>query len=297
MSKIMMSSTPSIKPTNSTKPKHHLKPKQTTGLNRNTMDKYYTKTNIVKNCIDSIKSNVIINKLDTIIEPSAGNGAFIEEIKHLCNNYKFYDILPENNEIIKQDFLKLDVNNFKNQKIHIIGNPPFGRQSSIAIKFIKKCCLFAESISFILPKSFKKESMRKYFNKYYHLVFEEDLLKNCFLVNNIDCDVPCVFQIWIKKTHPRIETKKQLPINFIFVKKCENPDIAFRRVGVYAGKITQEYDNKSVQSHYFIKFINNKSINVNLKKLNNITFNFNNTVGPKSISKQELIKEFNQVLN
>lgn len=270
---------------------------QTIGLKRNTIDKYYTKINIVKNCIDNIKSNVIINKLDTIIEPSAGDGAFINEIKQLCDNYKFYDILPENTEIIKQDFLKVDINNFKNKKIHIIGNPPFGRQSSMAIKFIKKCCLFAESISFILPKSFKKDSMRKYFNKYYHLIFEEDLTENCFLVNKIECNVPCVFQIWSKKNIPRDEITKYSPIHFMFVKKYENPDISVRRVGVYAGKISNEYENKSVQSHYFIKFINNKSIEVNLKKLNDITFNFNNTVGPKSISKQELIKEFNLVLN
>ena len=37
-------------------------------------------------------------------------------------------------------------------KIHIIGNPPFGRQSSLAIKFIKKSVEYCDSISFILPK-------------------------------------------------------------------------------------------------------------------------------------------------
>jgi hypothetical protein len=34
----------------------------------------------------------------------------------------------------------------------------------------------------------------------------------------------------------------------------------------------------------------------NMDKLKNIHFDFNNTVGPKSISKQELIKEFIKVL-
>ena len=51
--------------------------------------------------------------------------------------------------------------NYKN--IHIIGNPPFGRQSSLAIKFIKKSCEFCDTLSFILPKSFKKESLKKHF--------------------------------------------------------------------------------------------------------------------------------------
>jgi hypothetical protein len=80
------------------------------------------------------------------------------------------------------------------------------------------------------------------------------------------------------------------------VDKTENPDISFRRVGVNAGVIDTKIDEKSVQSHYFIKFTNNKSIADNLNQLATITYNFNNTVGPKSISKQELIKEFIKVL-
>ena len=79
-------------------------------------------------------------------------------------------------------------NQFKNNypKIHVIGNPPFGRQASFAIKFIKLCCEFATTISFILPKSFKKTSMQKHFSINYHLIYENDLPDNSFLVNNKD---------------------------------------------------------------------------------------------------------------
>ena len=63
-----------------------------------------------------------------------------------------------------------------------------------------------------------------------------------------------------------------------------------------AGTIMTEINNKNIQSHYFIKFINNKTINENIEKLKLIKFNFNNTVGPKSISKPELINEFNKLL-
>lgn len=271
--------------------------KQEKGLKRNQIDKYYTKHEIVEDCIKSVKSNIQISEQDLLIEPSAGNGAFINNIKLLTKNYKFYDIEPEHNEIIKQDFLELDYKLFKSTypQIHILGNPPFGRQSSYAIKFIKKCCLFADTISFILPKSFKKDSMKKTFSKYYHLIFEKDLPKNSFLVNNIETDVPCIFQIWQLQKEERETKNKIQPINFKFVKKNEKPDISFRRVGVNAGTISKEND-KSIQSHYFIKFTNNKNINDNLEKLKSIRFNFNNTVGPKSISKQELIIEFNKYL-
>jgi 16S rRNA A1518/A1519 N6-dimethyltransferase RsmA/KsgA/DIM1 with predicted DNA glycosylase/AP lyase activity len=126
---------------------------QDNGLNRNITDKFYTKKEIVDLCYDNIKINLDIDKNnDLIIEPSCGNGSFIEIIKNLSNKYIFLDIEPENEEIIKQDYLKYKYINDKYSKIHIIGNPPFGRQSSLTIKFIKKSCEFCDSLSFILPK-------------------------------------------------------------------------------------------------------------------------------------------------
>jgi len=272
--------------------------KQNTGLKRDTIDKYYTKLDIVENCKVQIENHINIKKNDLIIEPSAGNGSFIKIIKELTKNYKFYDLIPENKEIIKQNFLLLNIDKIIEpyKKIHIIGNPPFGRQSSLAIQFIKKCCEFANTISFILPKSFKKDSNKAKFDKFFHLIYEKDLPENSFSVNGKDCDVPCVFQIWKKKKTERIIPDKIEPKNFKFVNKTEYHDISFRRVGVYAGKIDKKMDDKSIQSHYFIKFTNNKSVNDNIKLLEKINFDFNNTVGPKSISKQELIKEFNKYI-
>ena len=175
--------------------------KQDTGLKRDTTDKYYTKLDIVEDCKVQIEKHINIKENDLIIEPSAGNGSFIKIIKELTKNHKFYDLIPENKEIIKQDFLLLDVDKIIEpyKKIHIIGNPPFGRQSSLAIQFIKKCCEFADTISFILPKSFKKDSNKAKFDKFFHLIYEKDLPEKSFSVNGDDCDVPCVFQIWKKK--------------------------------------------------------------------------------------------------
>jgi len=272
--------------------------KQQKGLNRNPIDKYYTKDVVVEKCIDVLKKTIEINEDDLIIEPSAGNGSFIQGIKSLTKNNLFYDLEPENEEITKQDYLLYDYDDVKKtfKKIHILGNPPFGRQSSLAIKFIKKSCEFCDSISFILPKSFKKDSLKKSFPLKYHLVFEMDLPEKSFLVDGVEHDVPCIFQVWEKKTTNRVVNEKLEPLNFVFVKKTENPDISFRRVGVNAGIVDKKIEKKSIQSHYFIKFTNGKSIDENLEKLSTITYDFNNTVGPKSISKQELICKFNPLL-
>ena len=285
---------------------------QDSGLKRNTIDKYYTVTQTVDICMKLISEKLNIGSRDLCIEPSAGNGSFITKIKSLFQYYKFYDIQPEHPEITKKDYLTFQLsdidddigddsndaasNNNDNMRIHLIGNPPFGRQSSLAIKFIKKSCQFCDTISFILPKSFKKDSLKKHFPLNFHLLLETDLPENSFTINKNFYNVPSVFQIWEKKNIEREAPKKYQPINFHFVKKTENPDISFRRVGINAGVINKKIKDKSEQSHYFIKF--NKPITeAKFKKLSQITFqNKNDTVGPRSISKNELIKEFNVII-
>lgn len=268
---------------------------QTVGLKRNTIDKYYTHPSVVVKCIQRLKQYINIQDNDLIIEPSAGNGSFINDLQRISNNCIFYDLEPEHSSIIQQDYLLLDTESLVNKysKIHIVGNPPFGRQSSLAIKFIKKSAEYCSSVSFILPKSFKKDSMQKHFPLEFHLIFEEDIQENGFLVDDNVYNVPCVFQIWERKEVKREKEEKMIPKGFQFVKKSENPDIAFRRVGVYAGNVYTDISTKSEQSHYFIKFDKKISESI-IEQLNAIIFDSkDNTVGPRSISKQELMKHYN----
>jgi len=267
---------------------------QKTGLNRNTIDKYYTSKLVAVNCIEQFIKYVKLNKKSIIIEPSAGNGVFMKPFEGTKYNIRGYDIEPEHKDIIKQDFLELIL---EEGDIHYLGNPPFGRQSSLAKKFIKKCCKGGQSISFVLPKSFKKESMQSCFDQYFHLVYQEDLKQNSFVINGKEeVDVPCIFQVWIKKNRKRPKPKKYNPEKFKYVKKDEIPDFSIRRVGVYAGNIFTEIENKSTQSHNFIKLddgINLEKFEEEFKKIN---FTDNNTVGPKSISKNEFNKEINKII-
>jgi hypothetical protein len=275
------------------------------GLNRDQTDKFYTNPSVVKICMEYIRTILVIKREDIIIEPSAGNGAFVSEIEKISNHTFFYDIAPEHPKVYQADFLEVDLDILRDfvdcenrRKIHFIGNPPFGRQSCLAFLFIKKCVKYADSISFILPKSFRKQSMQRYFPKCFHLVFEADLLENAFLVNGKVHDVPCVFQIWEKKNVERDVLAHLEPFGFEFVKRDgeQIPDISFRRVGVNAGMIDTEWREKSVQSHYFIRFTNGVDLLENIARVQHAEFLFNNTVGPKSISKQELIREWNRCL-
>ena len=104
------------------------------------------------------------------------------------------------------------------------------------------------------------------------------------------------FKYGLKKDVNRRVPKKLTPKKYKFVKKNDKHDISFRRVGVNAGDIDKETKKKSVQSHYFIKFDNELTEEL-FNNLKNINYTCkNNTCGPKSISKQELIKEFNKII-
>jgi 16S rRNA A1518/A1519 N6-dimethyltransferase RsmA/KsgA/DIM1 with predicted DNA glycosylase/AP lyase activity len=54
----------------------------------------------------------------------------------------FLDIEPEHPDVLQQDYLDFRFENNLEKKVHIVGNPPFGRQSSLCIKFIKNLVLF-----------------------------------------------------------------------------------------------------------------------------------------------------------
>ena len=255
------------------------------------LDKFYTADSCVLKCLQEFEKHVKLSEEDIIIEPSAGDGAFSDKLieKYKENTIVSYDIKPGKKYIIEQDFLTLDVEEYKDKSVHIIGNPPFGRQSKLAKQFIKKCCKFSKTISFILPKSFKKEIFIKTFPLNFHQILSVDLDTKSFLVNDEEYDVPCVFQIWEKRDEKRSVKDKVEPVNFHYVKKDENPDISFRRVGVYAGKVYKEIENKSSESHYFIKFDEDHDIDSLIEKFEEtVVFEKDNTVGPRSISKNEL---------
>ena len=131
---------------------------QNTGLKRKTIDKFYTAQFIVKKCIDQVKNILIYKKMIFAFEPSAGNGSFIPSIKTLSKNVRFYDLKPENKQIIEQDYLEFDYNTIiKNQMIKFISKKYILLVVNLqTIKFIKKSCEYCDTISFILLKALKK---------------------------------------------------------------------------------------------------------------------------------------------
>ena len=264
------------------------------------LDQFYTNTDIAQKCIDTID----VSKYDIVVEPSAGMGAFYNLIDH--PNKIGVDIEPKCSGVIKQDFLQWDddvVNPFGPQpKVLTIGNPPFGRQGSLAMKFIKHASIFSTTIAFILPRGFKKRSVYDRVPLNFWKVNEINIPRDSFTFNREPFDVPCVWMEYEKKNKLRIKEKKLTPTTFEFTTQ-ENANISIRRVGVNAGKTSSytgpdtysENDTSytvSKASHYFIKVDN---VDEFVNKVNKIKFSDGDTTGPRSISKNELISKIESV--
>lgn len=265
------------------------------GGQKDVLDKFYTKPEVASLYI----TKADIESYGTIIEPSAGSGAFSSQIPDCVA----LDLKPEGTGIREQDWLQYEHPLEPDKgKILVIGNPPFGQQNSLAVKFINHASTFADRVAFILPISFKKESIQNRINPYMHLVYEEDLPKNSFTFNGDSYDVKCVFQIWDRMDEKRaIKGKVNLNTNnlFDFVKKEDHPDAYIHRVGGRAGTASLKWEDKTGMNHYFIKIkkpITQNELIAVLEKMNQISYpSRDHSVGPRSISKTELNEAINKV--
>jgi hypothetical protein len=255
------------------------------------LDQFYTKEEISKKCYDLILSFYKESDFSLFIEPSAGNGSFLSLFPK--DNRVGLDLAPKNKEIQKMDFF--DYCPPKNNKIITIGNPPFGRICSTAIKFFNKAAEYSNVIAFIIPKTFKKDSLKNKLNKYFHLKAQFDLPKNSFIYNGESYDVPCCFQIWEKSSKQREIIKINLENELFDFASKEQADLSVRRVGGNAGKAYIDDINLcSETSNYFLKLKSNKLSKIKLMQaINNIDNSdiINSTAGVRSLSKQEFISQ------
>lgn len=142
-------------------------------------DKYYTSPELAKYIVDKTKEIIGEENITEYIEPSAGSGVFLN---YLDKPYKAYDIEPEDNRIVKQDYLELDLEYKKGRCI--IGNPPYGDRMYLAQKFYKKSIQISDYIAFILPISQLNNKNSLY---EFDLIHSEDLGKQLYSDRKLHC--------------------------------------------------------------------------------------------------------------
>lgn len=269
------------------------------------LDKFYTRDPIAQMCIDLSNDIIPLNNFDMVIEPSAGNGSFLNKINH--TNKIGIDISPEDNNIIQMDFFEYTPE-IINQNILVIGNPPFGKNSSLAVKFFNHAAKWANVIAFIIPKTFRKISIQNRLNMNFHLINDIDIPdKPCSFIPVMNAK--CCFQIWQKHeilrnaiihpdSHPDWNFLKYGPKD---KKNQPTPpigaDFAIRAYGGKCGYIqTTDLDTLRPKSWHFIK--SNIDPFELIERFTNLDFSkSHNTARQNSMGKKELVQLYISWIN
>lgn len=257
-------------------------------------DSYFTDPKYAYECCITIQKLCYRFDIEYIVEPSAGNASFYEGLKVLfpvkCKGIFMYDISPASELVEKKDFFDIVLT----ENTLVVGNPPFGFASNLAIKFFNHAAKYnVKLIAFILPRTFKKDSVKDKLNNKYILIYEEDCPKNSFIVDGSTHDVPTVFQIWrfsnIKRPILSLDSKNK----WIEFTTPDKADFCLRRVGGKAGQILDgDPHSFSKESTYFCR----EKIKGVKDVLHSIDFSefYASTVGVRSLSKSEIHKALNK---
>jgi len=258
-----------------------------------TLDQFYTKPEIAKKCCDLMD----FNQYSSILEPSAGAGAFLDFLPP--EKTKGIDLYPKRDDIEQCDYFK-----YKGTESLVIGNPPFGRVSSMAIKFFNYSATFADTIAFIIPRTFRRVSIQNKLNLYFHLIEDIEIPMGSFEPTTMKAK--CCFQIWKRQDSSREKTTLSLThtdfevVSYVSkngkVFAPDNVDFAVRAYGGNVGTVSLNIDELAPKSWHFIRSPIAEDIIDNFEQLDYYPL-ASWTARQDSIGKGDLIYLYNQKFN
>ncbi|TSC89219.1 MAG: hypothetical protein G01um10143_600 [Parcubacteria group bacterium Gr01-1014_3] len=161
------------------------------------LDQYFTKSDVANRCLELLYDKLPGIRNKSFIEPSAGNGSFYSILPK--SRRIGLDIAPQSPDIKRADFLSWEPKRSSQDKYVIVGNPPFGHRSKLAIDFFNHSADIANTIAFIVPRQFEKYSVHSKLNKDFRLIHSQELAENSFYTpSGKDFAVRCVFQVWTR---------------------------------------------------------------------------------------------------
>ena len=167
------------------------------------LDQYYTKPYVVRQCLAQLGD---LSRFDFVIEPSAGNGAFLNEIEH--SDKVGIDIDPQHQDIVKTDWLQYEVDSLFDNVL-VVGNPPYGRYHKMSSAFISRAMSFhnVQTVAFILPNVYRKHTRQRIIPNHWRIVSITDLGRDSFTLDGQDHHVPTSFFVFDKSQGPDLRVK------------------------------------------------------------------------------------------
>ena len=265
------------------------------------LDKFYTVPAISEKCLSVIGAKYDWATWDLVVEPSAGNGSFLSRIPTVKKIG--LDIAPESSNIIKQDFFGYRPPPLTN--ILVVGNPPFGRVSSLAVRFFNHSADWCSVIAFIVPKTFRRLSLQNRLHRKFHLVHDEDIPADpCSF--SPPMQVKCCFQIWEKRKEDRTVLKLATshadwdflshgPLNKGQPTPPKGADFAILAYGGNCGRIVQtSLDTLSPKSWHWIKA--NVAVPLLIQRFGSLDYSLSkNTARQNSLGRGELVKLYSDL--
>ena len=219
------------------------------------LDQFYTRDEVAKELFDWFSGQFAEHdpgrsNPPVFMEPSAGEGAFL---RLLPPGSLAFDIDPQGPGIVEADFLRMQLPRSGN--LIAIGNPPFGKNASLAIRFFNHAAAAASVIAFIVPLTFQKVSVQNRLDLRFHMLAETPVPKDSFMFQGKRKDVPATFQIWVRKLVRRqkiVLPRTHADFQFLDPADAHKADFSIQRVGAAAGRV--HHDLKAEPSaHYFLK--------------------------------------------
>lgn len=226
------------------------------------LDQFFTRPDVAQWCLALLVDQIgSLSQFAAIVEPSVGGGAFFDQLPE--DTRVGVDIEPKRPEFVRADFLSLAPPSECDyyplvaedgteqielprdpSKVLVVGNPPFGGNGRLALRFLNHALKFADTVAFVMPKVFKGTAFLGEIDPSAHLLFQKVLPRNSFEVDGVAKHVPTVFQIWERKEEqrPPIEEEPAHPdFEFLPNKKLssamERGVIIMRRAGGKAGTV------------------------------------------------------------
>ena len=262
---------------------------------KDVLDRWYTHDTVATRLFTTFKS--FAKDVDLYIEPSAGSGSFFSTFPE--GKRKGYEIEPSEEghpEIQKADFYEVASSDHEGEGIvAYVGNPPFGKMATEAIKFFNTCAANprAKYIGFIVPKTFQKVSVQNQLSLEFMLIHDENLPYNSFTLFDEEKGVPSCFQIWMR-TKSFQRKKVELPENIWFEevekevaeKATDGVYFAIRRAGGLAGCMLEGLDHSKASTLFFKERI--RGVREALEEMIFLS-TAEKTAGTRSVSKSEFI--------
>jgi hypothetical protein len=226
-------------------------------------EQYYTPNNLaislvstlVKTIVDKSGTFFLEGEASLWIEPAGGTGNFVRAAYNYGYSVWSCDIEPKYKGIEKKDFLTVDLAGLEKTNVVVFGNPPFGRNNSLSVKFFNHSAEVADYIAFIVPRSWRKWSVINKLDDRFECVYDLDLSHNYVDDEGVEFkggSLKTCFQIWKRSTSLRKPVEVE---DRGYITKCgpDEADISMTVFGHGCGKVKREFERVPNSTQMFLK--------------------------------------------